>query len=462
MDKYDFIVIGSGPAGQRAAIQAAKLGKSVAVIEKHTAIGGGALHTGTVPSKTMREAVLYLSGFRQRGFYGRSYRVKERISAQDLVQRLDITVRHEIEVVQHQLYRNGVTSIIGEARFQDPHHILIRMPNDSEMELEGDKFLLATGSRPAHPEGIEFDGERIYDSDQILSIHELPHSMVVIGAGVIGVEYASIFSALDIEVTLIDGRGQMLDFLDREIVDEFVHHLRDRGVTMRMNEKVSSVVRSGEQRVQVDLESGKQVRADVVLFAAGRQGNTDQLGLENTGLEADSRGRIVVDEHYCSAVPHIYAAGDVIGFPSLASTSMEQGRHAACHAFGKEPDAPYKDFPFGIYAVPEMSVIGLTEAQAQKQGIPHETGIARFRETSRGQILGLREGLLKMIFALDDQRLLGVHIVGEGATELIHIGQAVLQLGGTLDYFVHAVFNYPTLAEAYKIAALDAWNRFPR
>ena len=461
MEKFDFIVIGSGPAGQRAAIQAAKLGKSVVLIEKHTAVGGNCLHTGTIPSKTLRETVLYLTGWRQRGFYGKSYRVKERITAQDLVQRLDITTRHEIDVIQHQLYRNGVTSVVGKASFVDPHTVRVVDQDGKQKDYEAKKFLISVGTSPAQPPDISFDGKRILDSDHILEIDELPRTMIVVGAGVIGVEYASIYSALDIDVTLVDGRDEMLGFLDREIIDEFTHHLRDRGVAIRMGESVEKVEYLGKQRVKLFLSSGKQLRANMVMFAAGRQGNTDDLGLEKAGLTADKRGLIEINGHYATKVKHIYAAGDVIGFPSLASTSMEQGRHAACHAFGKKIDAQFSDFPFGIYAVPEMSVIGLTEKDCKEKGIGYEVGEARFRETSRGQILGLREGLLKLLFSLEDRSLIGVHIVGEGATELIHIGQAVMQLGGTMDYFVHNVFNYPTLAEAYKIAALHAWNRFP-
>ncbi len=461
MNKFDFIVIGSGPAGQRAAIQAAKLGKSVAMIEMHTAVGGNCLHTGTIPSKTLRETVLYLTGWRQRGFYGKSYRVKERITAQDLVQRLDITTRHEIDVIQHQLYRNGVTSIVGKAKFLDPHSVRVTDQEGKHQDYEAKKFMISVGTSPVQPPNIPFDGKRILDSDHILEIEKLPRTMIVVGAGVIGVEYASIYSALDIDVTLVDGREDMLGFLDREIIDEFTHHLRDRGVAIRMGENVEKVEYLGKQRVKLHLSSGSQLRADMVLFAAGRQGNTDDLGLEKAGVSADERGLIEVNEHYRTKVKHIYAAGDVIGFPSLASTSMEQGRHATCHAFGKKIDALFSDFPFGIYAVPEMSVIGLTEKDCKEKGIGYEVGEARFRETSRGQILGLREGLLKLLFSLEDRSLIGVHIVGEGATELIHIGQAVMQLGGTMDYFVHNVFNYPTLAEAYKIAALHAWNRFP-
>ena len=461
MEHYDLLVIGSGPAGQRAAIQAAKLGKTVALVDKNFLIGGVSLHTGTIPSKTLREAVLYLSGWRQRGFYGRSYRVKQYITAEDLTQRLETTIRAQVEILQHQLFRNRVKVIGGTVAFLDPHTLLIASYDNQRQEVKAEKIVVATGTAPARPAHIPFDDQVIMDSDGILGLKELPHSMVVVGAGVIGVEYASIFSALDMEITLIDGRDKMLDFLDTEIVDEFIHNMRDRNMTVRLGETVTAIERDGRGRAKVILQSGKQVCADLVLFAAGRQGSVADLDLENAGLKADARGRLQVNAHYQTEVEHIYAAGDVIGFPSLASTAMEQGRHAACHAYDVAAVSQVDFFPIGIYAVPEMSMVGMTEQEAKAQGIPYETGIARLREIARGQILGLREGVLKMLFSLEDRKLLGVHIVGEGATEFIHIGQAVLSLQGTLDYFVTTVFNYPTLAEAYKVAALDAYNRLP-
>jgi NAD(P) transhydrogenase len=460
MNKYEFVVIGSGPAGQRAAIQAAKLGHSVALVERSFNIGGNCVHTGTIPSKTLREAVLYLTGWRQRGFYGRSYRVKERITAEDLTQRLDITIRHEIEVLMHKLHRNFVDTIAGHATFEGPHCLRVETGQDESRLIEADKILIATGSRPLRPANVPFDHPNVLDSDNILRIQTLPRTLVVVGAGVIGVEYASILSALDIEVTVIDGRNEVLGFLDREIVDEFTHHLRDRGVSLRLGETVQSVEIQDDTHLVVHLASGKRVRANMALFASGRESNTDRLRLENAGLVPDERGRLPVDEHFRTPVPHIYAAGDVIGFPALASTSMEQGRQAGAHAFdGVCKPSVNEVFPFGIYAVPEMSVVGRTEEELRAAGIPYESGSAHFRETSRGQILGLREGLLKLLVHLEDRRVLGVHIVGEGATELIHIGQAVLAHGGKLDFFVDAVFNYPTLAETYKIAALDAWTK---
>ncbi len=465
VENYDLLVIGSGPAGQRASIQAAKLGKKAVIIDKNFLIGGVSLHTGTMPSKTLREAVLYLSGWRQRGFYGRSYRTKQYITAEDLTQRLDQTIRGQVETLQHQLFRNRVDVIAGTVSFIDSHTVLVETSEDQQREkkeIRAENILIATGTTPARPKHIPFDDKVVLDSDSILELTDLPHSMIVVGAGVIGAEYASIFSVLDVEITLLDGRDRIMDFLDDEIVDEFTHNLRDRNVTVRLNEIVTSIERDDRDRAKVSLKSGKQVCADMVLFAAGRQGSTDVLKIENAGLSADGRGRLTVNEHYQTEVDHIYAAGDVIGFPSLASTSMEQGRHAARHAFGEDAVSNVEFFPIGIYAVPEMSMVGMTEQEAKEKNIPYEIGVARFREIARGQILGLREGVLKMLFSLEDRKLLGVHIVGEGATELVHIGQAVLALEGTLDYFVTTVFNYPTLAEAYKVAALDAYNRFPQ
>ena len=460
MEKFDFVVIGSGPAGHRAAIQAAKLGRSVLLVEENFRIGGACVHTGTIPSKTLREAVLYLSGFRQRGFYGRSYRVKERITAEDLIQRLDITIRHEIENLQHKMYRNYVTTKAGRASFDGPHQIRIDSAGDESETVEAGVVLIATGSRPARPKNVSFDAVNVVDSDHLLQMETLPRNLVVVGAGVIGMEYASMLNALDIDVTVVDGRNEILSFLDREIIDEFVHNLRDRGVKLRLGETVDAVETIDDHTVAVHLTSGKRIRADMALFASGRLSNTADLRLENVGVVPDERGKLSVDEHYRTNVEHIYAAGDVIGFPALASTSMEQGRHAACHAFGGPLlDICEEHFPFGIYAVPEMSVVGRTEEELRDSAIPYESGNARFRETSRGQILGLREGLLKVLFHLETRELLGVHIVGEGATELIHIGQAVLAHQGKLDYFLNAVFNYPTLAETYKIAALDAFNK---
>ncbi|GEO84903.1 MULTISPECIES: Si-specific NAD(P)(+) transhydrogenase [Alphaproteobacteria] len=460
MNQYDFVVIGSGPAGRRAAIQAAKLNKKVLVIEKGTRVGGVSVHTGTIPSKTLRETALNLTGWRERGFYGRSYRVKQEISAEDLRRRLLITLDHEVDVLEHQFARNRVSQLRGAAHFIDKNTIEVVKDDGEIIRVEANAVLLAVGTRPYRPAHIPFDGVSIIDSDEILEIKEVPRSMVVIGAGVIGIEYATIFSALDTVVTVVEPRDSMLEFLDKEIVEDFTYQLRDRNMKLIFSQTVEKVEKEPGGKCRVTLANGRAMIAEMVLFAAGRVGATDSLNLSACGLEADSRGRIKVDAGtFQTAVPGIYAAGDVVGFPSLASTSMEQGRIAARHAVGAPAHEPPQYFPYGIYAVPEISTCGLTEEEVLERGIPYECGVAHFRETSRGHIMGLDSGLLKMIFSLKTRRLLGVHIVGEGATELVHIGQAVLNLKGTVEYFVENTFNYPTLAEAYKIAGLDAWNR---
>ena len=460
MLQYDLIVVGSGPAGRRGAIQAAKLGKKVLVIEQGKRVGGVSVHTGTIPSKTLRETALNLSGWRERGFYGRSYRVKEEISADDLRRRLLITLNHEVEVLEHQFARNRVQHIRGKASFIDASTLQVIKDDGETTQVTGASVLLAVGTKPFRPDYMPFDGKTVLDSDELLDIQDLPRSMVVIGAGVIGIEYATIFSALDTAVTVIDPKATMLDFIDKEIIEDFTYQLRDRNMKLLLGQKADKVETLENGKVELTLDSGRRLTTDMVLFAAGRMGATDTLNLSAVGLEADSRGRLKINpETFQTSVANIYAAGDVVGFPSLASTSMEQGRIAARVAVGAVVKEPQKYFPYGIYAVPEISTCGLTEEEMKERGIPYECGIARFRETSRGHIMGLDTGLLKLIFSLKTRRLLGVHIVGEGATELVHIGQAVLNLKGTVEYFVENTFNYPTLAEAYKIAGLDAWNR---
>jgi NAD(P) transhydrogenase len=460
--RYDLIVIGSGPAGRRAAVQAAKLGKRVLVVERGRRVGGVSVHTGTIPSKTLRETVLNLTGWRERGIYGAAYRAKTHIGAEDLRRRLHITLDHEVDVLEHQFARNGVETICGAASFLDPHTVAVQAAVGT-LQFAADRFLIAAGTRPYRPAHIGFDGENVVDSDEILDLTRIPRQLVVVGASVIGVEYASIFSALDVKVTLIEPNCVFMPFLDRELADEFVHELRDRGVVIHFGCKAVAVDAEAPGKCRVELSDGRELRPDMVLFSAGREGAIDGLGLDKAGLQPDERGRLAVDKAtFRTAQPHIYAAGDIVGFPSLASTSMEQGRIAACHAFDAPAHAAPEFFPYGIYSVPEISMIGMSEEQARERGVAYECGVARFRETSRGHIMGLSSGFLKMLFALETRRLLGVHIVGEGATELIHIGQAVLNLEGTLDYFVENTFNYPTLAEAYKVAALDAWNRMPK
>ena len=459
---YDLIVIGSGPAGRRGAVQAAKLNKKVLVIERGRRVGGVSVHTGTIPSKTLRETVLNLTGWRERGFYGAAYRAKKDIGAEDLRRRLAITLDHEVDVLEHQFARNNVETVWGSARFTSSHSVAVESATGTA-EYTADRFLIAVGTRPYRPAHIGFDGENIVDSDEVLDLVRIPRQLVVVGASVIGVEYASIFSALDVKVTLIETNLGLMPFLDRELADEFVHDLRDRGVVIRFGAKVVSAQVEAPGVCRLKMSDDRELTADMVLFSAGREGAVSGLDLAKAGLEPDERGRLAVDNAtFQTSQPHIYAAGDIIGFPSLASTSLEQGRIAACHAFAAPAHKAPEFFPYGIYSVPEISMIGMSEEQARERGVAYECGVARFRETSRGHIMGLNSGFLKMLFALETRRLLGVHIVGEGATELIHIGQAVLNLEGTLDYFVENTFNYPTLAEAYKVAALDAWNRMPK
>ncbi len=456
--RYDLIVIGSGPAGQKAAIAAAKLKKRVAILDRRAMMGGVCVHTGTIPSKTLREAILYLSGFRQRAFYGRSYSVKENITVQDLAYRVQAVLRGEIEVVRSQLKRNAITVIEGPARFVDPHTVEADTV-EGPLELVGDHIMIACGTRPAQNEAIPFDGQRIGDSDQLLNMQQMYKNLIIVGAGVIGMEYASMLAALNIEVTIIDARKQVLEFVDEEIIEALSYQMRRQNGVFRLGEKVEKVEVDDRNRVVARLESGKRVIGDSLLYTVGRQGNADMLNLGAVGLEPDDRGRLSVNEHYQTAVPHIYAAGDVIGFPSLASASAEQGRLASCHMFGVPTQSAPELFPYGIYTIPEISMVGKTEERLTKDKVSYEVGIARFDELAKGQMIGDDTGLLKLLFCPDTHKLLGVHSIGEGATELIHIGQAVLAYGGTIDYFRDTVFNYPTLAEAYKVAALDGLNK---
>jgi NAD(P) transhydrogenase len=461
MSHYDLVIIGSGPAGRTAAIQAGKLKRKVLVVDRKDRLGGVSIHTGTIPSKTLRETVLNLSGWRERSFYGRSYRVKDEIGASDLRDRLEKTLDYEVDVLEHQFNRNHVETLHGVARFLSKTEIEVTTDTGEIAQVTSKKFLIATGTKTYRPDNVPFNGTNILDSDEFLEMSQIPRSLIVVGAGVIGVEYATMFSALDVKVTLIEPRETFLDFIDRTLIQEFTHQIRENGVDLRLGSAVANIEDKGDH-VQLELENGRQVQAEMLLFAAGRIGATEKLGMEAVGLELDHRGRFSVDRKtYQTDVPNIYAAGDVIGHPSLASTSLQQGRVAACHALNTPslPESPW--FPYGIYSVPEISTCGMSEEDIQKRNIPYEVGVARFRETSRGNIMGLEHGMLKMLFSLKTRRVLGVQIVGEGATELIHIAQAVLNLKGTVDYFVQNTFNYPTLAEAYKIAGLDAFNRMP-
>jgi len=458
-NEYDLVVIGSGPAGQKGAICAAKLRKKVAIVDRKMSVGGVCVHTGTIPSKTLREVVLYLSGFRQRTFYGRGYVLKDRIAMSDLVFRAQAVMAREVEVIKAQLRRNYVSMMEGEARFLDANTLEIK--NDEGAQLvKGRHILIACGTRPAHSADIPMDGHRIFDSDQVHCLEEIPRDLIVVGAGIIGLEYTSMFATLGVKVTLLDQRPVLLDFVDREIVESLCFQLRELGTVFRLGEKVVSVGFDQERdRVFAKLASGKNVHGQGLLYTIGRQANGDLLNLESAGLSSENRGKLSVNEHFQTAVPHIYAAGDVIGFPALASTSMEQGRLASCHMFGKPGKMPPNLIPYGIYTIPEISMVGQTEEQLTKENINYEVGLARYAELVKGQMLGDEQGLLKLVFDPDSLKLLGVHAIGDRAAEIIHIGQVVLTLGASIEYFRDAVFNYPTLAEAYKVAALDGLNK---
>jgi NAD(P) transhydrogenase len=506
MRHFDFIVIGTGPAGQKGAIQAAKLGKRVAIIEKNQVLGGASINTGTIPSKALREAVLHLTGVGKRNLFGESSRVKRNITIPDLIYVAQRVIHQELSLIRDHFERNNIELIWGAARFDDENVVYVDRDNDFEV-LSGEKFLIATGTRPATPPTVPFNDKTIFTSDGLLKIRTMPKTMIVVGGGVIGVEYACILATLGVKVTLVEGRDELLGFLDQEITEALQYQMRRMGISLRLGEKVKKIeeispdhpeiqraaavppevaiaaaaggppestvaidihasptdgiapLEGHDKLVQATLESGKHLRAQTLLYAVGRQGTTAALRLDKAGLIADDRERLKVNEHYQTAAEHIYAAGDVIGFPALASTAMEQGRLAACHAFGVPTSSMPELFPFGIYAIPEISMVGKTEEQLTKAGIPYEAGIALYSELARGQLLGDLDGMLKLLIHQEDHTIVGVHAIGTGATELIHIGQAVMALKGTVDYFINNVFNYPTLAEAYKVAALNGLNK---
>lgn len=460
---YDLLVLGSGPAGHRAAIQAAKLGKRTAVVEHQAVVGGACINTGTIPSKTLREAVLHLSGYRERSIYGASYTVKKDITMMDLLVRTDNVIANELDVNRHQLQRNRVELLQAEGSFVDPHTVrLAGLDGHGHWDVTAEKVVIAVGTRTTRDPHVEFDGQVIFTSDDILHLKELPRSVVVIGAGVIGLEYATIFAALGVRVTVVDKRPRLLTFVDYEIIDTLVYQMRQNRVTLRLGEEVSGLERVTDNRgdrVRITLASGKQIQADSALYSIGRTGATSNLNLDEIGVAVAERELIPVNEKFQTTVENIYAVGDVIGFPSLASTSMEQGRLATCHAFGEKAESVPNLLPYGIYTIPEISVVGQSEEALTEAGIPYEVGKASYKEIARGQIIGDSIGVLKLLFHRDTKQLLGVAILGEGASELIHIGQAALSLGATVDYFVDTVFNYPTLAECYKTAAFDGINR---
>ena len=457
MDRYDLIVIGSGPAGEKGAAQAAYFDKRVALIEREPHVGGAGINTGTVPSKTLRETALYFSGLKARGLYGVDYQVKRDLTVHDFMYREQEVVRSLREVVVANIERHAIELVRGQAQFVDPHTLRV-----GEREIVGDVILIATGSVPTRPTGVPFADPRVYDSDEILSMERLPGSLAVIGAGVIGCEYTTMFAALGIRVTLVDGRERLLGFLDGEVAERLRLDMQLLGVDVRLRE---GVVRydTDSDGVRLDLRGGEALKVDAVLVAAGRVANVVGLGLERAGLAVNDRGLLTVDARYRTAVPHIYAAGDVIGFPALASTSMEQARVAMVHAF----DLKYKTavapiFPLAVYTIPEIGMVGETEESCRQKNIDYCVGRALYRTNARGQITGDLNGVLKLVFRYPDKTLLGVHVIGESASELVHVGLMVLQAGGTIDAFINTVFNYPSLGDTYKYAAYDGLGALAR
>ena len=456
--QYDLIVIGSGPAGQKAAIAAAKQNRRVAVVERQRELlGGVCLHTGTIPSKTIREAILHLTGFRHRDVYDELYRRKREITMDDLRRKMVHVSQHEWHVVQDQFARNRVQMIYGEGSFVDSHRVEVST-RDGSQTISAEHVLVATGTKPSRPSHIPFDGKSVFDSDEILNLDHIPRSMVVVGGGVIGLEYAIMFATLGVNVTVIDGRDRLLEFCDREIIDTLLYHARSLGMVFRLGENVVDIHQPRPGLVAVELESGKRLLGETVLFSVGRSGDTDFLRLERAGLAPDKRGRIKCNEHFQTEVPHVYAVGDVVGFPALASASMEQGRRAVCHMMG-QTFQPAKNMPYGLFTIPEISMVGKNEEELTLERVPYEVGIARYSEIARGQITGDQTGMLKLLFHRETRQLLGVHAIGEAATEIVHIGQTVMGFDGTIDYFRDTVFNYPTMAECYKVAALDGLNK---
>ncbi len=454
MDKYDLIVIGSGPAGEKGSEQAAQFGKHVALIERDEYLGGAGINTGTVPSKSLRETALFYSGLQRRNLYGIDYSLKRGLSVHEFMHREHIVVGNERRLVTQKIEEHGIKRLHGEAVFKDPHTLAVKNSH-GEKDIQGDLILVATGSCPYHPSDIPFDGRLIFDSDTILQMTRIPKKMVVLGGGVIGVEYASIFAALGVEVTLVEMQDRILGFVDNEIIERLMKQLQGIGVEFLMNEKMTAVETS-DRHVTMTLEKAGRNQYDIALIAAGRQSNTQGLGLEQIGVNLGKRGLILVDEKYRTSVPNVYAAGDVIGFPALAATSREQARVAMIHAFGKDHEERLSPvLPFAVYAIPEVSMVGQTEEECKTKNIPYAVGRGYYEDNARGQIIGDTSGMIKLIFSPSDRKVLGVHIMGEQAAELIHIGSHVMMADGSIDEFVHAVYNYPTLSDLYKAAALD-------
>lgn len=456
--EYDMVVVGSGPGGQKAAIQGAKFGKRVALVDSNPYVGGVCLHEGTIPSKSFREAILHLSGYRERSHYGKAYRVKYDVSMADLTSRCQGIVTEVEQTIRSQLIRNKVEIILGFGSLNDAHSVKVKNAN-KEVILETEFIVLATGTRPWHPPGFDFDGKVILDSDTVLHMKKLPGALSVVGGGVIGSEYGSMFSALGMKVIIVEARSEILSFVDKELVDSLVYRLRDQRATIICNDKVVRCAKSPDGRAVTYLESGKRIVTDALLVSAGRIGNVEGLNLEKVGIEADARGKVKVDEFFRTSVHHIFAVGDLIGYPALASTAWEQGRRAACLAFGQQESNFNVPLPYGVFTIPEIGMVGKTEAELSAQKVPYETGVARFNEIERGKIIGENTGILKLLFHRGTLQLMGVHIIGEGASELVHVGQTVMGFQGGIDYLAHAVFNYPTLSQSYKVAALDGLNK---
>jgi len=456
----DLLVIGSGPAGQRAAIQAAKLGKRVGVVDRRQKVGGNSVHTGTIPSKTLREAVLEAVAGRPLDIADPTKaEARERAAVDFLTDRTARVVALETAVVREQFRRNDVGLIFGDAAFEDANTVVVS-DEGANHRVDADNIILAVGTSPARPKDVEFDDRTVIDSDGILKLEKrVPHTMTVVGAGVIGVEYASMFGALGTKVTVVDQRERILSFLDGEIGEALQYLLRRKNVTFRFGEKVSGVELRDGNGVLTHLASGKHIPSETVLYATGRQGSTAGLGLERAGLEADKRGRVPIDGDYRTRVPHIFAVGDVAGPPALAATAMEQGRLASLHAFGEPADELPQLVPTGVYSIPEIAMVGPTEEELTEKAVPYVSGVARWSELARGLMTGDEDGMLKLLVSTEDRSLLGVHVIGTGATDLVHIGQALMGGGLSVDFLVQAVFNYPTFAESYKVAALDAINR---
>jgi NAD(P) transhydrogenase len=457
-ETYDLIVIGAGPAGEKGAAKAAQYGKRVALIEREPHLGGAGINTGTVPSKTLRESALYFSGLQQRGLYGIDYSLKDNLTIKDFMYRERQVVRKERSLIVKHVHEHNISLLHGEGSLKDKQRVLVKSSKE-EKEISGEIILIATGSSPHHPPNIPFDGKFIFDSDTILDMKRIPKTMVVVGGGVIGTEYASIFTALGIHVTLIEPKGRIVTFIDSEIRQRLTDQLLKLGIDFIFDDRMASI-ETRRDHVHLMLEKGGRKKFDVALIAAGRQSNVQGLGLEQVGVKLGERGLILVDETFRTNIPNIYAVGDVIGFPALASTSMEQARAAVVDAFDlkyKERLAPF--LPLAVYAIPEISAVGLTEDDCQTKNIPYLIGRAYYEENARGQIIGDRSGMIKLVFSPADKKLLGAHIIGEQASELIHIASHVMLKGGPIDEFIDAVYNYPTLSDSYQYAAYDGLTK---